>query len=47
MVVGKLNVFFVSNGKIKVKILANDPVKPVTNAAHLKKMFPDVDIDRL
>ena len=45
--IGKLNVFFVSNGKIKVKILENDPVKPVTNAAHLKKMFPDVSIDNL
>ena len=42
---GQLNVFFVSNGTIKVKRLKNDPVKPVTYAADLKKMFPDIDID--
>ena len=41
----KLHVFFVSNSKINVKILENDRVKPVTNAADLKKMFPDIDID--
>ena len=41
----KLHVFFVSNSKINVKILENDRVKPVTNAADLKKIFPDIDID--
>ena len=29
----------------KVKILENDRVKPVTYAADLKKLFPDIDID--
>ena len=43
---GKLHVFFVSNGTIKVKILENDPAKPITHAADLK-MFPDTDIDNL
>ena len=43
---GKLHVFFVSNGTIKVKILENDRVKPITHAADLK-MFPDIDIDNL
>ena len=43
----KLNAFFVSNGSIKVKILGNDPVKPVTHAVHLKKIFPDIEIDNL
>ena len=38
---GKLHVFFVPNGTSKVKILENDSVKPVTQAADLKKMFPD------
>ena len=32
---GKLNVFFAWNGTIKVKILENDPVKPVTYVAEL------------
>ena len=36
-VMGKLNVFFVSNGIIKVKILENDPAKPV--AADLKSLM--------
>ena len=44
---GKLHVFFVSNGTIKVKILENDRAKPVTHAADLKKMFPDIDVDNL
>ena len=44
---GKLHVFFVSNGTIKVKILENDQVKPITHAANLKKMFPDIDIKNL
>ena len=44
---GKLHVFFVSNGTIKVKILENDPIKPLAHAADLKKMFPDMDIDNL
>ena len=43
---GKLHVFFVSNGTIKVKILENDRAKPITHAADLK-MFPDTDIDNL
>ena len=43
---GKLHVFFVSNGTIKVKILENDRAKPITHAADLK-MFPDIDIDNL
>ena len=33
--------------KFKVKILANDRAKPITHAADLKKMFPDIDIDNL
>ena len=44
---GKLYVFFVSNGTIRVKILENDRVKPITHAANLKKMFLDIDIDNL
>ena len=44
---GKLRVFFVSNGTIKIKILENDRVKPVTHAADLKQIFPDIDIDNL
>ena len=42
---GKLNVFFVSNGTIKFKILKNDPMKLVAHATELKKMFPDIYID--
>ena len=41
---GKLYVFFVSNGTIKDKILENDRTKPITHAADLK-MFPDIDVD--
>ena len=44
--IGKLNVFFVSSGAIKVTMLVNDPVKPITHAFDLK-MFPDIDIDNL
>ena len=44
---GKLHVFFVSNGAIKDKVLENDRAKPITRAADLKKMFPDIDIDNL
>ena len=44
---GKLHVFFVSNGTIKVKMLENDRDKPITHAADLKKMFPDTDVDNL
>ena len=44
---GKLNVFFVSNGTIKVQILENDPIKPATHATNLKKIFPDMDNDHL
>ena len=44
---GKLHVFFVPNGTIKVKILENDRAQPITHAADLKKMFPDIDIDNL
>ena len=43
---GKLHVFFVSDGKIKVKILENDRAKPITHAADLK-MFPEIDVDNL
>ena len=43
---GKLHVFFVSDGTIKVKILENDRVKPITHAADLK-MFPEIDVDNL
>ena len=39
---GKLHVFFVSNGTIKVRILENDWVKRITHTVDLKKMFPDV-----
>ena len=42
---GKLNVSFVSNGTIKVKILKNDRAKPITHEADLQKMFPDIDVD--
>ena len=44
---GKLHVFLVSNVTIKVKILENDRVKPITLAADLKKMFPAIDVDNL
>ena len=44
---GKLHVFFASNGTIKVKMLENDRAKPITHAADLKKMFPDIDVDNL
>ena len=44
---GKLHVFFVSNGTIKVKILENNRAKPITHAADLKKIFPDIDVDNL
>ena len=43
----KLDVFFVSNGTIKVKTLENDQAKFITHAADLKKMFPDIDVDNL
>ena len=43
---GKLHVFFVSDGTIKVKILENDRAKPITHAADLK-MFPEIDVDNL
>ena len=43
---GKLHVFFLSNGIIKVKILENDRAKSITHAADLK-MFPDIDIEKL
>lgn len=42
---GTLNVFFVSNGIIKFKILENDPLKSVAHGTELKKMFPDIYID--
>ena len=44
---GKLHVFFVSNGTIKIKKIENDRAKPITHAADLKKMFPDIDVDNL
>ena len=40
----KLNVFFISYSTIIVKVLENYPIKSVTHAADLKKMFPDIDI---
>ena len=43
---GKLNVIFVSNGTVKVKMFKNDPVS-ITHAADLKKMFPGIDINNL
>ena len=46
MGMGKLYIFFVSNGTIKVKILENDRAKPSTHAADLK-MFSDIDVDNL
>ena len=42
--VGKLHAFIIVNGTVRVKMLENHPVKPVTNS---KKIFPDVDIDNL
>ena len=30
-----------------VKMLENDLAKPITHAADLKKMFPDIDVDNL
>ena len=44
---GKLNLFFVSNGTIKVKILENVQSNPLLTQLILKKMFPDIDIDNL
>ena len=44
---GKLHIFFVSNGTIRVKILEDDRAKPITHATNLKKMFPDIDINNL
>ena len=44
---GKLHVFFVSNGTIKVKVLENNRAKPITHAADLKKIFSDIDVDNL
>ena len=44
---GKLNVSFGSNYTIKIKMLENYPVKPVTNPADLKKMFPNINVDKL
>ena len=41
---GKLHIFFVSNGTIKVKILENNRARPITHAADLKNMFPDIDV---
>ena len=43
----KLHVFSVSNGTNKVKMLKNDPAKPITQAADLKKIFPDNNVDNL
>ena len=42
---GKLHVFLVSNGTIKVRILENDRAKPITHATDLK--CPDIDVDNL
>ena len=44
---GKSNVSFVSNGTIKVKILKNDRAKPISHAADLKKMFPEIEVDNM
>ena len=44
---GKLHVFSVSNGTVKVKILENDGAKPITHAVDLKKTFKDINIDNL
>ena len=44
---GKLNVSFGSNCTIKVTMLENDPVNSITNPADLKKMFPDIYVDKL
>ena len=44
--VGKLHLFFVSNGTVKVKILENR-AKPITHEADLKKMFRDIDVNNL
>ena len=42
---GKLHVFFVSNGTIKVKMLENDQAKPISHASDLKKIFTDINVD--
>ena len=34
---GKLHVFFVSNGVIKVKVLENDRAKPITHGSWFEK----------
>ena len=44
---GKLNVSFGSNCTIKVTMLENDPVNSITNPADLKKMFPEIYVDKL
>ena len=44
---GKLHVFFVSNGTNKFKILENDWGNTIPCAADLKEMFPDIDIHML
>lgn len=40
----KLNAFILSNGSIKLKLLENGPVKPITHAADFKNLFPNVSI---
>ena len=44
---GKLHVFFASNGTIKVKMFENDRTKLIIHGADLKNMFPDIDVDNL
>ena len=45
--VGKLLVFFVSNGTNKGKTSENDRAKLITHAFDLKKMFPYIDINNM
>ena len=44
---GKLNVIICMKQLIKIKILENGPVKPVTHPADFKKIFPVIDIDHM
>ena len=41
---GKINNYFFSSGKIKIKLLENSKPLPITQAEDFKKYFRDVDL---
>ena len=41
---GKINNFFVSSGKIKIRLQENSRTLAITHVENFKKNFPDVDL---